>query len=74
MLKGEELLRLVYHLLLGAALLLLSAVAEGGDTEMSRSLVHSMTQVPQMIEALVAGMTLAVGGGTLAAYIDHIDT
>ena len=36
---------------------------------MSRTLVPNMNDVPQMAEALVAGLAAAVGGGAAIAYI-----
>ena len=41
------------------SLLLLSAVAEHGETELSRALVPRIADVPRMIESLAAGMTAA---------------
>jgi len=66
--------KLVFTVLLGAALLLLSAVAERGQTEMSRTLVGNFSDVPRMIEALIAGLTAAVGGGAASSYVEFINT
>ena len=65
-----NIVKLAYFVVIFASLLLLSAVAERGETEMSRRLVPRMFEVPQMIEALIAGMTFAGAGGTAAAYIE----
>ena len=70
---AERIIRLAYLVLIFSALLLLSAVAERGGTEMSRILVPRMDEVPRMIESLVAGMTLTVAGGTAAAYIEKTE-
>jgi|GEM_PF-2188733 len=74
LIKPNEVIKLVYFLIFGAALLLLSAVAENGETEMSRVLVRRMSDVPQMIEALVAGFAFAVTGAAAAAYIERENT
>ncbi len=65
----ENIIKLAYHAVLFASLLLLSAVAEHGETEMSKVLVPRMSDVPGMIEALVAAMTVSVAGGALSHYI-----
>ena len=68
--KAENIVKRAYHIVIFAALMLLSAVSEHGETEMSKILVPRMHEVPRMIEALIAGMTFAVAGGTAAAYIE----
>lgn len=66
--KYEDFFRLIYHILLGGALLLLSAVAEGGSTEFSRTLVPHTDDVPKMMESLVAGFVICAAGALGAAY------
>ena len=69
--KPDNIIKLAYFTVIFAALLLLSAVAEHGQTEWSRTLVPRIHEVPEMAEALVAGMTAAVAGGAAAAYIEN---
>ena len=69
--RAENVIKLAYHIIIFAALLLLSAVAEHGGTEMSSRLVPRMSEVPEMIEALVAAMTAAVAGGAASCYIEN---
>ena len=52
--EPAQIIGLFMLIVLGASLLLLSAVAEHGETEMSKTLVQSMNDVPEMIEALLA--------------------
>ncbi len=68
--RAERVIKLAFFIIIFASLLLLSAVAEHGETEMSRRLVPRMQDVPQMIEALVAAMTFAVAGGAASCYIE----
>ncbi len=68
--RPEEIVKLAYFAVLFASLLLLSAVAEHGTTELSRFLVPKSADVPRMIESIAAGMTAAVAGGTALAYIE----
>ncbi len=68
--EPTDFLRLLMLIVLGAALLLLSAVAEGGTTEMSRALVRRMADVPEMIEALIICVAAIAAGGAGAAYIN----
>ena len=65
-----QIIRLLMLTVLGAALLLLSAVAERGETEMSRALVRKMSEVPEMIEALLASAAAVTAGGAAASYIE----
>lgn len=67
--KFSAFFRLVYITLIGAALLLLSAVSERGETEMSRILVTHFYEVPEMIEALLAGFAMASFGAVAASYL-----
>ena len=67
----EEIVRLCFIILIGAALLMLSAVAENGETQMSRTLISNMEDVPKMIEALAAGMAITVGGGAAGVYLEY---
>ena len=55
-------IRLVYIVILGASLLILSAVAENGETEMSRVLIANRQSVPEITQPLAAAYTAAVGG------------
>lgn len=61
--------RLMYFVLLGHLLLLTSAVYERGETEFSRLLVPEYHMVPQMLEALLASMTVLVVWAFLYCYI-----
>ena len=70
----EDMIKLLYHVLIGAALLLLSAVAENGETAMSATLVPRASDVPRMIEALLAGMTATVAFGAASAYLMRENT
>ena len=54
--------KIAFLILTGAALLLLSAVYEHGTTELSRALVKDYSDVPEMIEHLIAGALVAVAG------------
>lgn len=74
MIKHWEIFKLIYHLLIGAALLLLAAVAEGSGGELYGALVGRASYVPEMIEALICGFTLAVGGALCASYLEHRNT
>ena len=65
---------MLFHILLGAALLLLSAVAENGETEMSAALVPKLSDVPEMIAALLAGMAASSAFGAALAYIERENT
>ncbi|MBQ7670226.1 MAG: hypothetical protein IJS45_05850 [Clostridia bacterium] len=67
--KFSAFFRFIYILLIGAALLLLSAVSEHGETEMSRVLVGNFHDVPEMIEALIAGFALTALGAAAASYL-----
>ena len=69
--KAENIVKLAYYIVIFAALMLLSAVSEHGETEMSKILVPRMHEVPRMIEALIAAMSAAVGGGAAACYIEN---
>ena len=67
--KFSAFFRFIYITLIGEALLLLSAVSEYGATEMSRVLVRNLADVPEMIEALLAGFALATLGAAAASYL-----
>ena len=67
----KNIIKLAYFTVIFAALLLLSAVAEHGQTEWSRVLVPRMHEVPKMIEALAAGMAITVGGGAAGVYLEY---
>ncbi len=69
--EPAEIIRLFMLTVLGASLLLLSAVAERGETEMSRTLVRKMSEVPEMIEALLASAAAVTAGGAAASYIEN---
>ena len=69
--EPAEIIRLFMLTVLGASLLLLSAVAEHGETEMSRTLVRKMSEVPEMIEALLASAAAVTAGGAAASYIEN---
>ena len=64
-------IRLAFFIIIFDALLLLSAVAEHGETEMSARLVPHIYEVPEMIEALVAALTVSVAGGAAASYMEN---
>ena len=68
--EPEKTISLLMLVVLGAALLLLSAVAERGETEMSRTLVRKMSDVPEMIEAIIASAAAVTVGGAAASYIE----
>ncbi len=61
--------KLLYYILFGHLLLLTSAVREGGNTSFSRALVPDMALVPEMLEALLASMTVLVIWAFLYCYI-----
>lgn len=60
--RFERLLKLLYFVLFGDALLLLSAIAENGETELSRRLITGYWQVPEMLEALLMCLLILVSG------------
>lgn len=68
--EPAQIIGLLMLIVLGASLLLLSAVAEHGETEMSKTLVQSMNDVPEMIEALLASAAAVTAGGAAASYIE----
>lgn len=68
--EPAQIIGLFMLIVLGASLLLLSAVAEHGETEMSKTLVQSMNDVPEMIEALLASAAAVTAGGAAASYIE----
>ena len=68
------LIKLCFTVLLGAALLILSAVVENGETAMSRALVKNMNEVPQMIEALLAGAVVTTAGGAASCALEKYFT
>ena len=68
--EPAQIIGLLMLIVLGASLLLLSAVAEYGETEMSKTLVQSMNDVPEMIEALLASAAAVTAGGAAASYIE----
>ena len=68
--EPAQIIGLLMLIVLGASLLLLSAVAEHGETEMSKTLVQSMNDVPEMIEALLASAAAVTAGGAEASYIE----
>lgn len=57
-----SLAKLICYIVLAEALLLLSAVAEGGTTEWSRLLVPKMSDVPEMMEHILAAAVITVAG------------
>lgn len=54
--------KLLCYIVLAEALLLLSAVAEGGGTEWSRLLVPRMSDVPEMMEHVLAAAVITLAG------------
>ena len=68
--EPAQIIGLLMLIVLGASLLLLSAVAEHVETEMSKTLVQSMNDVPEMIEALLASAAAVTAGGAAASYIE----
>lgn len=54
--------KLLCYIVLAEALLLLSAVAEGGRTEWSRLLVPRMSDVPEMMEHVLAAAVITLAG------------
>lgn len=72
--KATDYLRFLYFVLLGALLILLAAVNEQGETELSRTLIPRFSEVPEMIEAIIAGVTLTTAGGLGASYIEREKT
>ncbi len=70
-----DFIRLVYLVILGASLLILSAVIENGETEMSRVLVEHRESVPEMTKALASAYAAALGGcAAFAAALRERDT
>lgn len=61
--------KLFYYILLGHLLLLTSAVYENGSTDFSKKLVPDMSLVPEMIESLLASITVLVIWAYLYCYI-----
>ncbi len=57
-----NLANLICYIVLAEALLILSAVAEGGTTEWSRLLVPRMSDVPEMMEHILAAAVITVAG------------
>ena len=62
--------KLMYFVLLGHLLLLTSAVFEKGSTCFSRCLVPRLSEVPEMLEAFLASMTVLVVWAIVFCYIE----
>ena len=73
-LKPSEAICGLYPILVGAALLLLSAVAENGETETSRALVANRGDIPAMIASLLAGMAILTGGSAASFCLERYYT
>ncbi len=70
MLKGFcKYIKLLYYILLGHLLLLISAVYEKGSTDFSKRLIPNTFQVPEMIEALLAAVTVLVFWAFLYCFL-----
>lgn len=60
--RFERLLSLLYLVLFGNSMLLLSAIAEYNGTEMSRRLISSYGDVPEMLESLMMCLLILTAG------------
>ncbi len=63
--------KLMYFILLGHLLLLTSAVYENGGSEFSRRLVPRMSQVPKMLESLLASLAVLTVWAFVYFYIER---
>ncbi|MBE6562523.1 MAG: hypothetical protein E7660_02170 [Ruminococcaceae bacterium] len=63
--------KLMYFFLLGHLLLLTSAVFENGSTDFSKKLVPRFSDVPEMLEALLASMAVLVLWAVVFCYIER---
>ena len=67
--KADDVFRLLYHILLGCALLILSAVADREGSELSHFLAPRLHQIPEMTQSVAAGMALALFGSLGYSYL-----
>lgn len=65
--------KLMYFALLGHLLLLTSAVYEKGSTDFSNRLVPRLSDVPEMLEALLASMAVLILWAVVFCYIEIRD-
>ena len=61
--------RAMYFYITGHLLLLISAISERGETELSRILIPKPYQTGEMIETVICAMTVLCAGWLLMTYI-----
>ena len=70
--KLYYLIKLSFFWIIGASLLLLSAVYENGGSELSCALIVRMSDVPEMTETLIASVAVTLMGACCAVYLELI--
>lgn len=58
-------MKLMYLILFGKSMLMLSSIAEYDDTQMSKMLISNYGEVPQMLECLWMSLVILVGASFL---------
>ncbi len=67
--KADRLFRAMFLGVTGHLLLLTSAICEKGETELSKTLIPSVSQIDGMIEAIVAAAVVLIVGRAVLAII-----